>query len=373
MQPTLSGGDRCPSTTADSRRHFRCCFGVAWVRAIRLCGQMTRFGFHASHEQIDPPAAAARRAAGRAGRVRGGHVLGPLLAVDAAGRATAAFAWSWLGAALATTSLPFGVCQRPRPALPPGDRRAGDRHARRRCSPAGSGSRSAAARPPTSTSPATAGRDKETRTRRLEECVDVIRRAAGRRGGQPRRAGHGRPGPALGACRTRAPRLVGPAVSRGERRAGRRLGRRAGHGQPAARPAARRWSPPTATPAAAARSRCRCTSPGRRPRTRRSRIAHDQWRSNVFGAAGRLGPRDRGGVRRAVATTSRADAGPRRRCDVSADLGEHRDWLAEYAALGFDEIYLHHVGQDAGATSSTPSASTSCPTLERRPEPWCRP
>jgi alkanesulfonate monooxygenase SsuD/methylene tetrahydromethanopterin reductase-like flavin-dependent oxidoreductase (luciferase family) len=31
---------------------------------------------------------------------------------------------------------------------------------------------------------------------------------------------------------------------------------------------------------------------------------------------------------------------------VSADLDEHRGWLAEYAALGFDDIYLHHVGQD---------------------------
>ena len=34
---------------------------------------------------------------------------------------------------------------------------------------------------------------------------------------------------------------------------------------------------------------------------------------------------------------------------VSADLAQHRDWLAEYAALGFDDIYLHHVGQDQAA------------------------
>ena len=34
---------------------------------------------------------------------------------------------------------------------------------------------------------------------------------------------------------------------------------------------------------------------------------------------------------------------------VSPDLGEHRDWIAEYAALGFDEIYLHHVGQEQSA------------------------
>ena len=34
---------------------------------------------------------------------------------------------------------------------------------------------------------------------------------------------------------------------------------------------------------------------------------------------------------------------------VSADLGQHRDWLAEYAELGFDDVYLHHVGQDQAA------------------------
>ena len=31
---------------------------------------------------------------------------------------------------------------------------------------------------------------------------------------------------------------------------------------------------------------------------------------------------------------------------VSADLGRHAAWLAEYVELGFDEIYLHHVGKE---------------------------
>lgn len=30
---------------------------------------------------------------------------------------------------------------------------------------------------------------------------------------------------------------------------------------------------------------------------------------------------------------------------VSADPGEHAQHLADLAELGFDEIYLHHVGQ----------------------------
>jgi hypothetical protein len=32
--------------------------------------------------------------------------------------------------------------------------------------------------------------------------------------------------------------------------------------------------------------------------------------------------------------------------NVSADLEAHIEWLRGYAALGFDRIYLHHVGQN---------------------------
>jgi alkanesulfonate monooxygenase SsuD/methylene tetrahydromethanopterin reductase-like flavin-dependent oxidoreductase (luciferase family) len=31
---------------------------------------------------------------------------------------------------------------------------------------------------------------------------------------------------------------------------------------------------------------------------------------------------------------------------VSADVDQHIAWLQEFAALGFDELYLHHVGKD---------------------------
>jgi G6PDH family F420-dependent oxidoreductase len=31
---------------------------------------------------------------------------------------------------------------------------------------------------------------------------------------------------------------------------------------------------------------------------------------------------------------------------VSSDLGQHAAWINEYVALGFDEIYVHHVGQE---------------------------
>ncbi len=73
-------------------------------------------------------------------------------------------------------------------------------------------------------------------------------------------------------------------------------------------------------------------------------IAHDQWRTNVFSpplcwdlatveefdeAARHVRPED---MRDAVL--------------ISSDLDQHIDWLSGLAELGFDEIYLHHVGQE---------------------------
>jgi probable non-F420 flavinoid oxidoreductase len=76
-------------------------------------------------------------------------------------------------------------------------------------------------------------------------------------------------------------------------------------------------------------------------------VAHDQWRSNVFDssiawnlelpeqfdAAGQYVRRD--DVRECVL--------------VSSDLGWFRDRLFELASLGFDRVYLHHVGQEQRA------------------------
>jgi G6PDH family F420-dependent oxidoreductase len=74
------------------------------------------------------------------------------------------------------------------------------------------------------------------------------------------------------------------------------------------------------------------------------RIAHDQWRTNVFSpplcwdletveqfdlAAQYVRPED---VRRSVL--------------VSADPGRHVAWLRDLAELGFEQIHLHHVGRD---------------------------
>ena len=77
------------------------------------------------------------------------------------------------------------------------------------------------------------------------------------------------------------------------------------------------------------------------------RIAHDQWRTNVFSpplcwdlatveqfdeAAKHVRPEDLHGA-----------------VLISSDLAQHAEWLREYAELGFDAIYLHHVGQEQRA------------------------
>ncbi|HSK99501.1 MAG TPA: TIGR03885 family FMN-dependent LLM class oxidoreductase [Rubrobacteraceae bacterium] len=73
-------------------------------------------------------------------------------------------------------------------------------------------------------------------------------------------------------------------------------------------------------------------------------IAHDQWRYGILGSD--VGwdlemPEDF----EQVASYIRPDD-VRPHVLVSADLDQHIEWLREFAELGFEEIYLHHVGQD---------------------------
>jgi probable non-F420 flavinoid oxidoreductase len=73
-------------------------------------------------------------------------------------------------------------------------------------------------------------------------------------------------------------------------------------------------------------------------------IAYDQWRTNVFSSQ----------VLSEIATEAQFDDlgtkvqphevdGPVR---ISADPARHAQWVAEYADLGFDRIFLHHVGKE---------------------------
>ncbi|MCC6791863.1 MAG: TIGR03885 family FMN-dependent LLM class oxidoreductase [Thermomicrobiales bacterium] len=73
---------------------------------------MTTIGYHASHEQF-PPSALLRyvRAAEQAGFTAA--MCSDHFAPWSEAQGQSGFAWSWLGAALATTSLPFGVVNAP--------------------------------------------------------------------------------------------------------------------------------------------------------------------------------------------------------------------------------------------------------------------
>src|SRR4051812_48474107 len=73
---------------------------------------MTRIGFHASHEQFSPSELLAivkhAEAAGFDCAMSSDHFR-----PWGAAQGHSGFAWSWLGAALATTTLPFGVISAP--------------------------------------------------------------------------------------------------------------------------------------------------------------------------------------------------------------------------------------------------------------------
>ena len=73
-------------------------------------------------------------------------------------------------------------------------------------------------------------------------------------------------------------------------------------------------------------------------------LAHDQWRSNVLPSPASTDLR----VATYDAVTERGvgDEQLREAVLVSADLGELTERLHELADLGFDELYLHHVGQE---------------------------
>ncbi|MGC5052995.1 TIGR03885 family FMN-dependent LLM class oxidoreductase [Micromonospora sp. DT48] len=73
-------------------------------------------------------------------------------------------------------------------------------------------------------------------------------------------------------------------------------------------------------------------------------IAYDQWRSNVFAPPVCWDldtPEHFDVVSEAVPMTRLAEV-----VNISADLGRHVGWLEEYVDLGFDQIALHHVGQE---------------------------
>ena len=301
---------------------------------------MTIVGWHASHEQVAPSdlLVAVRRAeeAGFDAAMSSDH-----FAPWSARQGESGFAWSWLGAAMATTSLPFGVVnapgQRYHPAvIAQAAASLAEMFPDRLWVALGTGEYAnehitGAAWP-----------DKATRNRRLAECVEVMRALfAGEEVTH-----HGLVTVDQARLWTRpavAPALFGAAVSPATAgwvgswadglitvsqpvdalrdvveafRAG------GGEGKPVYLQVHLSWAP-TYDEALA--------------------VAHDQWRTNVFDpplcwdlarvehfdeAAKHVSPQD-------VAA----------RVIVASDPRRHLDRLAELVTIGFDGIWLHHVGR----------------------------
>jgi len=304
---------------------------------------MTVYGFHASHEQVHPAVllSAVRRAetAGFGAAMCSDH-----FSPWSARQGQSAFAWSWLGAALQATNLRFGVVNAPGQRYHPAiiAQAIGTLAAMypgRFWTALGTGE--------ASNEHITGERwpSKEIRDARLLECVEVIRNLLA--GDEVSHDGLVTVDRArLWTRPPEQPMLIGAAVSVATARkcAAWADGLITVNAPPehlrqmaeAYRDAGGRgklylqlhlsWAPDDMTA---------------------MQIAHEQWRSNVFAppVCWDLEMTDHfDAVSEHVTTEAVAQV-----VNVSADLQRHADWIRYYADLGFDEIYLHHVGQELDA------------------------
>ncbi len=300
---------------------------------------MTVIGFHCSHEQI-APAQLLRdvQHAERAGFTAA--MSSDHFSPWSARQNESGFAWSFLGAALATTNLPFGVVnapgQRYHPAIiAQAIATLAQMFPGRFWAALGSGEAS---------NERINGEPwprKEVRDRRLLECVDVIRRLL--RGEEVSHDGLVRVNRArLWTLPDRVPDLVGPAVTPAT----------------AARHAA--WADALITvnqPADTLRQVLEAyrSAGGRGPARLQIHlswaptdgeamaIAHDQWRTNVFAppVCWDLETVEAFDVVGENVTAEQVQ----KSVLVSSDLGRHAAWLNEYIDQGWDELYLHFVGR----------------------------
>ncbi|WP_127506603.1 TIGR03885 family FMN-dependent LLM class oxidoreductase [Actinoplanes solisilvae] len=301
---------------------------------------MTEYGIHASHEQI-PPAEllAAMVAAERAGF--DAAMCSDHFSPWSRRQGESAFAWSWLGAALQATNLSFGVVnapgQRYHPAIiAQAIGTLGAMYPGRFWAALGSGEYS---------NEHITGEPwprKEVREARLLESVGVIRDLLA--GQEVTRDGLVKVDRArLWTRPETAPALIGAAVST----------------KTAAWCAG--WADGLVTvnaPDDHLRSMISeyRDAGGRGPiclqvhlswaATQREaeQIAHDQWRSNIFAPpiCWDLETVEHFDVISENVTVEQVG----QVVNISADLEEHIEKLRGYAALGFDRVYLHHVGQD---------------------------
>lgn len=299
---------------------------------------MPTYGFHASHEQISPlallEAVADAEEAGFRAAMSSDH-----FSPWSARQGESGFAWSWLGAALERTSLPFGVVnapgQRYHPAIiAQAVATLAAMYPGRFWAALGSGE---ASNEHITGDP---WPRKKVRNARLRECVEVIRALLA--GEEVTHEGLVTVDRArLWTLPAEPPALVGAAVS-----------------EETARWCAE-WADGLITvggPQAANVARAYREAGGRGPlrvqihlswaptEEEALRVAHDQWRSNVFPPPVCW---DLDSVE--LFDIISKDVPPEKVAEVvhvSADVGRHAELLNSYGEQGFDEIYLHHVGQE---------------------------
>ncbi|MEU8050160.1 TIGR03885 family FMN-dependent LLM class oxidoreductase [Micromonospora haikouensis] len=304
---------------------------------------MTVFGFHASHEQIHPArlleAVIHAERAGFDAAMSSDH-----FSPWSARQGESGFAWSWLGAALQATNLPFGVVnapgQRYHPAIiAQAIGTLGAMYPGRFWAALGTGE---ASNEHITGDP---WPRKDVRNARLRECVDVIRALlAGEEVSHDGLVTVDRA--KLWTRPEQPPALIGAAVSvatarwcaqwadglitvnapTGHLREMIDAYRDAGGRGPLHLQVHVSWAPEQAEAEA---------------------IAYDQWRSNVFAppVCWDLETAEHFDVVSADVPLAKVAS----TVNVSADLGRHVGWLQEYVELGFDQIALHHVGQQQRA------------------------
>ncbi|MHC9292938.1 TIGR03885 family FMN-dependent LLM class oxidoreductase [Mycobacterium sp. LTG2003] len=322
---------------------------------------MTVIGFHCSHEQISPAQllhdVQHAEQAGFTAAMSSDH-----FSPWSERQGESGFAWSFLGAALATTNLPFGVVnapgQRYHPAIiAQAIATLAQMFPGRFWAALGSGEAS------NERVTGEAWPRKDVRDQRLVECVDVIRRLLG--GDEVSHDGLVHVNRAkLWTLPDTVPDLVGPAVtpetaarhavwadglvtvnqSKDALRKVLDAYRVAGGRGPARLQIHLSWAPTDEQALA---------------------IAHDQWRSNVFSPpiCWDLESVDAFDVVSAYVTPDQV----MKSVNVSGDLGRHCQWLHEYIEQGWDELYLHFVGQqqrgfiDAFGENVLPQLSPTAP------------
>ena len=304
---------------------------------------MPVIGFHASHEQVHPSAllAAVQRAegAGFTAAMCSDHI-----SPWSERHGQSAFAWSWLGAALQATRLPFGVVNAPGQRYHPAiiAQAIGTLAAMyegRFWVALGTGE--------ASNEHITGDRwpRKEVRNARLGECVDIIRALLA--GEEVSHDGLVRVDRARVWTRPeRAPALIGAAVS--VETAGWVAGWADGLAtiaQPADKLRAMIDAYRSAGGAGPLVLQVHLSYAATDDEARA--IAYDQWRTNIHPPP----------VCWDLDTVAAFDASAHtvrpedvlRSVFASADPARHAQHLADLADLGFDEIYLHHVGQQQDA------------------------